>query len=116
MQHHEQPRHLNSPSFLSPNGKLVPLFAVSSSSSIPSFSTTSLNNTHFRFRDHPLNKLTGWGIGILWAIYLFGLNERKEMGRRNTDHSSGDKNVFESLGMPNYLYSILGFETVCEIF
>jgi hypothetical protein len=54
--------------------------------------------------------------GVLGAIYLFGLNERKEMSRRNTDHSSGDKDVFKSLGMPNHLYSILGFETVCEIF
>jgi hypothetical protein len=41
---------------------------ISSFSSIPSFSTTSLKNARFSFRDQYLNKLIGWGIGVIWAI------------------------------------------------
>ena len=56
--------------FVTLTTSLVLLTNISSFSSIPSFSTTSLNNTHFRFRNHPLNKLIGWGIGVIWAIYI----------------------------------------------
>jgi hypothetical protein len=64
------PNNQRAKHFVTLTTSLVLLNNISSFSSIPSFSTTSLKNARFSFRDQYLNKLIGWGIGVIWAIYI----------------------------------------------